>query len=167
MTGLASNLRHARAAIAYVKHQLPRGAGNRSDSPPDGRACVQSVRDSMVSTTYWIPHLAQRAIQVGCGNCGEQAAVAYVFLQQRGVLPLDYMNLYDPQGGAVHSFVVIEFAGADDSSSGWGESAVICDPWDDEQAYAASQIRSNMALWESGSSVRSLFRADALSSRSD
>lgn len=167
MTGLASNLQQARAAIAYVKRKLPRGAGNRPESPPDGAACVRSVRDGMPPMSYWVSHLAQHAIQAGCGNCGEQAAVAYVFLQQRGILPLDYMNLYDPQGVAVHSFVVIEFSGEGDSSSGWGENAVICDPWDEAQAYSASRIGSNMMLWESGSSVRSLFRADAVSSRSD
>jgi hypothetical protein len=158
MGGLSSNLQQAKAAVAYVKQKLPRGAGNRSDGSSDAKACLLWVRENMVCADDFVPHLAVRAEQMGCGNCGEQAAVAYMFLKKRGVRSLDYMNLNDPSGDAVHSFVVIGFQGAGATSSGWGESAVICDPWDGGQVYAAWKIDMNMSLWVSGSSVESLFR---------
>ena len=137
MGGLASNLQRAKAACAHVKRKLPRGAGNRPDGSSDAEACVLWVRENMVSAKDWVPHLASRAVQYGCGNCGEQAALAFMYLKQQGVRPLDYMNLYDPEGKAIHSFVAIEFEGEGEESSGWGTHAVICDPWDDSQSYPA------------------------------
>lgn len=160
MGGLSSNLQQAKAAIAHVKRKLPRGAGNRSDGSSDAAECVLWIRENMVSAAEWVPHLAARAEQMGCGNCGEQAAVAYMFLKKRGVRPLNYMNLNNPAGKAVHSFVVIAFEGDSETQSSWGENAVICDPWDDSQAYAAWKIGANMSLWVGGSTVESLFRRD-------
>ena len=155
MGGLSSNLQQAKAAVAYVRRKLPRGAGNRSDGSSDAAACVLWVRQNMVSAEDFVPHLAVRAEQTGCGNCGEQAAVAYMYLKKRGVQPLDYMNLNGPSGKAVHSFVVI---GYEQEPGTWGEHAVICDPWDDGQSYAAWKIDMNMTLWVSGSTVESLYR---------
>jgi hypothetical protein len=162
MSGLSYNLQIARRAIEYVRQQVPRGSGNQSDSPSDGRACVRFVRQTMVCAADFIPHLARRAVEVGCGNCGEQAAVAFMYLLGLGARPLDYMNLYNTDGAATHSFVVLDFAGdsGNGQSSGWGPSAVVCDPWDDGQAYAAWQIGQNMSLFRSGCTVRSLRRDD-------
>jgi hypothetical protein len=160
MGGLASNMQRAKEAVAHVRRKLPRGAGNRSDGSSDARACVLWVRENMVSAADWVPHLAQRAAQYGCGNCGEQAAVAFMYLKGRGVRSLDYMNLNNPNGTAIHSFIVIGFDADNGSSSGWGDGAVVCDPWDEGQAYAAWKIKMNMSLWASGSSVESLFRED-------
>ena len=160
MSGMSANIDRAKKAIAYVKSKLPRGAGNRSDGASDAKDCVLWVRENMVSAEYWVPHLAQRATQAGCGNCGEQAAIAFVILQKRGVRPLDYVNLNNPEGRAVHSFVMIGFEGTQSDSSGWGTEAVICDPWDDGQAYAAWKIHMNMSLWVGGSTIETLFRWD-------
>src|SRR5580692_10984464 len=125
MSGLSDNLQSAKRAVAYVQQQLPRGSGNQSDSPTDGRACVRYVRSTMVCTADFIPHLAARAVEVGCGNCGEQAAVAFMYLLGLGVRSLDYMNLSDGAGTPIHSFVVIAFTPAGDgASSGWGPDAV-------------------------------------------
>ncbi|MFO1351574.1 MAG: hypothetical protein U1F68_13260 [Gammaproteobacteria bacterium] len=160
MSGLNLNLQMAQEAIGFVQRNLPRGAGNRPDGSPDAAACVTFLRSTMLSTDNFIPHLARRALQNGCGNCGEQAAVAYMFLLQRGCQPLDYMNLYNPGGQAVHSFVVVDFAASGEGqSSTWGKDAVVCDPWDDAQAYPAWQIGQKMSLYAPGSTVRSLFRA--------
>ena len=71
MGGLSSNLQQAKAAVAYVKQKLPRGAGNRSDGSSDAKACVLWVRENMVCADDFVPHLAVRAEQIGCGNCGD------------------------------------------------------------------------------------------------
>jgi hypothetical protein len=158
MGGLSSNLQWAKRACAYVKRNLPRGAGNRPDGSSDAAACVLWVRENTVCAEDFIPHLAERAIQNGCGNCGEQAAVAFVYLKRQGVRPLDYMNLNNPQGRAIHSFVTIGFVGQGEESSGWGPHAVVCDPWDDSQAYAAWKIEMSMTLFVGSCSVETLFR---------
>jgi hypothetical protein len=159
MGGLALHLQMAQEAIAYVQRQLPRGAGNRADGASDAAACVEYGRSTMLSTGNFIPHLAQRARQNGCGNCGEQAAVAYMYLLNHGCRPLDYMYLHDPAGPAVHSFVILALAAAGEgNASGWGAEAVICDPWDEGQAYPAWQIGQKMSLFVPGSTVRSYRR---------
>jgi hypothetical protein len=155
--GLSYNLRIAADANAYVGHVMTIGAGNKPDSQPDADACVAFIRSTMLCTDNFIPHLADRAIANGCGNCGEQAAIAFEFLRSRGVSPVDYMNLYNADGRAVHSFVVIDFSDGGDSCS-WGADAVICDPWDSSQAYPAGQISQKMSLFGSGSTVKSLRR---------
>ena len=158
MGGLSSNLQWAKKACAHVKRKLPRGAGNRPDGSSDAAACVLWVRENMVDAADWVPHLASRAEQYGCGNCGEQAAVAFMYLKRNGVRSLDYMNLNDPQGEAIHSFVVIGFQGEGEETSGWGPHAVICDPHDNGQSYAAWQIEMCMTLFVGSCSVESLFR---------
>jgi hypothetical protein len=149
----------AEEAVAYVSKKLWRGAGNRPDSPPDGGACVAYGRSTMVSTSNFIPHLAQRAIADACGNCGEQAAVAYMFLLRRGARPLDYMYLNNSGGTPIHSFVLMAFTpDGEDEASGWGKDAVVCDPWDDGQAYPAWQIAQKMSLFVSGCTATSYRR---------
>src|SRR5262249_35157709 len=96
MSGLSYNLQMSKKAVAYVQQKLPRGSGNQSTSPSDGAACVKYTRSTMVCTADFIPELAERAKQTQCGNCGEQAAVAFMYLSGLGVRPIDYMNLYDP-----------------------------------------------------------------------
>jgi len=155
-SGLCYNLQVAQKAVDHVRRQLPRGSGNQNDSPSDGAACVTHVRDTMVSTADFIPHLARRASEVGCGNCGEQAAVACMYLLGLRVRSLDYMNLYSADGTAIRSFVVIDFTPeGDGNSSGWGSEAVVCDPWDCNHVYPAYQIGQKMALYRNGCTVRS------------
>ena len=92
---VTSNLRYARDAITYVQKKLYRGAANQPDSTEDGKACVDYIRGSYLSAnpSVKIPYVAQQAEAAGCGNCGEQAAVAFVYLNRRGINPLAYMNL--------------------------------------------------------------------------
>jgi hypothetical protein len=156
---LAENLRFAQDACAYVASKMTIGSGNQPDSSPDADACVAFIRSTMVSTDNFIPHLAARAIANGCGNCGEQAAIAFEFLRSKGVSPVDYMNLNDPNGTAIHSFVVISFS-SDGNASSWGSDAVICDPWDSSQSYPATQIAQQMSLWQTGSSVVTIRREE-------
>ncbi|MGH9593962.1 MAG: hypothetical protein ACRD5L_12790, partial [Bryobacteraceae bacterium] len=63
----------------------------------------------------------------GCGNCGEQSALAFVYLRDRRIHPLDWIQV----NNFSHAFVVL---GRDaDSDIGdyntWGRSSVYCDPW--------------------------------------
>ena len=65
----------------------------------------------------------------GNGNCMEQSAIAFGYLYQKGVKPVDYM-MFEADGWD-HGWLVIGRAeGSDPADLGtWGPDAVWCDPW--------------------------------------
>jgi hypothetical protein len=65
----------------------------------------------------------------GAGNCGELAAIAFSYLEDEGVRPLDYMVFTSPAYD--HVWVVIGRAAGSSvrDLSTWGEDALWCDPW--------------------------------------
>jgi hypothetical protein len=73
----------------------------------------------------------------GCGNCGEQSAIAFVYLRGLKTFPLDWMEVDDFK----HAFVIIGRARGSDTHNfaTWGEDAVICDPWRDVVATVKSE----------------------------
>jgi hypothetical protein len=73
----------------------------------------------------------------GCGNCGEQSAIAFMFLKKQNTFPLDWMHVNDYE----HAFVIIGRQRGSSASNPltWGEVAVICDPWRDVVATVKSQ----------------------------
>lgn len=81
---------------------------------------------------------AQGAELYGCGNCGEQSAIAFVYLRRQKTFPLDWMEVNNYQ----HAFVIIGRAARSDTRnpSTWGDDAVICDPWRDVVASVKSQM---------------------------
>lgn len=91
---------------------------------------------------------ASNAVTLGCGNCEEQAMLAFIYLRDKGIYPLDILhkpNFLLKFGG--HAFVVI--GRNEDSSSNtatWGESAVVVDPHGEEKAFPASQIGQYSSL---------------------
>jgi hypothetical protein len=152
-------------AVAYVKEKL-RG-GSQTDFfdviSTGGRAlwCVERARAQArargwSSVAEQIEVMAATAEANGCGNCGEQAAVAFMFLKRWPVAPIDFVHLQEKD----HDFVVI---GATDSNSpyitDWGLEAVICDPWDGK-AYPIRHIYDRM--YNSGGKVRSMYRIASL-----
>ena len=66
---------------------------------------------------------------MGCGNCAEQSALAFVQLRDAWrVSPLDWMQV----GNWKHGFVVIgRIAETTDSAriETWNTEATVCDPW--------------------------------------
>jgi len=100
---------------------------------------------AMVDTwAHWARHF-------GCGNCGEQSAMAFVYLRDiKGIRPLEWMQI----GDFVHGFVVInrDAATKEADASTWNASAVVCDPY---KADAGSV--SNFA-WLRGAPIKVLYR---------
>ena len=85
-----------------------------------------------------IRQVANDSIKWGVGNCGEQAAISFTELYNRGVRPLDYMWLTNRK----HAFVVIgRKSDSGEDPSAWGDEAVICDPWNND----AYQLMPEMA----------------------
>jgi hypothetical protein len=69
--------------------------------------------------------MANNAKKNACGNCGENSVLAFMFLYDMGVRPIDRMGVDKD-----HAFVVIgrKTGDANDFKS-WGPDAAVCDPW--------------------------------------
>jgi hypothetical protein len=69
--------------------------------------------------------IANNAKKNACGNCGENSILAFMFLYDMGVRPLDRMGVDKD-----HAFVVIgRKAGDVNDFKSWGDDAAVCDPW--------------------------------------
>ena len=124
-------------AVLYVRRKLTLGAGNKvidllSSAGASG-LCVSAQRSV---TTKWNTQTMEKYLRLTagaaegarCGNCQEQSAVAFTYLLDRGVRPIDWMALQDPGD---HAFVVVgrHSRTFETDPSSWGASAVVCDPW--------------------------------------
>jgi hypothetical protein len=157
MSKLKYNLSAATIANQYVKSKMTIGASNKLRVDfPIAWACSGSAintgdmrkqvdKDIMaglpsIKTRHPIKleHQVQRLIMeksaaaaeaYGCGNCGEQSAIAFVFLRRQKTFPLDWMEVNDYQ----HAFVIIGRRRGSDVTDyrTWGDEAVVCDPWRD------------------------------------
>ncbi|WP_435235035.1 hypothetical protein ACR30L_14905 [Psychromonas sp. PT13] len=136
MTTNARNLGIAQQAITYVESKMTIGADNKwSDkfaslfAAETSGSCVARIRKSPYPSPRLeqLREMARRALIAGCGNCGEQAAIAFFWLHDRKVAPLEYMT----RTNADHAFVVIgrKLDSSFDKPLEWGENCIICDPW--------------------------------------
>ena len=149
--GLQVNLSRARLAVDRVRSKMTVGAANKfgdiARSLGSALLCVPASRSVDIAVPRgpvpaWLREAAAKADHVGCGNCGEQAALAFMDLHSRfHTRPLDYMA----RTNADHAFVVIGRARGSriDDHTTWGDDAVVCDPWDNK-AYAAREIPTKM-----------------------
>jgi hypothetical protein len=83
---------------------------------------------------------ANWAASYGCGNCGEQSAVAFVQLRDIWkIFPIDFMQTNDLS----HAFVVLGRIGITNPAAmaTWNAEAVVCDPYYGEAIEAASCAR--------------------------
>ncbi len=144
------NLHWAESAIDFVKSKLKLGAGNKGidvlRSSGQSRICVYNLREKRKQTPLkpigeQIRIDAETAIKAGCGNCAEQARIAFVFLDDQGVRPIE-LFWFSNNKDYDHEFVVIERLenSKEDDPYDWGPNAVICDPWLGK-AYLASWAR--------------------------
>jgi hypothetical protein len=77
----------------------------------------------------YIEYCAEVAEQTHAGNCGEHAAVAFVYLknQIKEARPIDFMDYV----GKNHNFVILNRPEniPIDRFEEWSKEAVVCDPW--------------------------------------
>ena len=149
----------AAQTVKYVKSKMDIGTSNKflpNLGGPAGVLCVAESRQMMVkdlkeqapsvkrtgqdpmkatleSWAYW-------ATEYGCGNCGEQSAIA--FIQLRDIwktFPLDWMH-WD---GLAHAFVILGRIGITNPAdvATWNDESVVCDPYYGEAMPASSYSR--------------------------
>lgn len=143
--------------VSQVQAKLPRGAANKPDSSQDSIECVGRMRkvtykELIAAGAFYklvsdIKTIADNALRRQCGNCGEQAAIAFMMLLEKKVEPIDYM--FCAGEGDDHSFVVIGRREDSDvrkyNAQTWGPDAVVCDPWMGK-AYPCGEMQTNLAL---------------------
>lgn len=150
---LERNMFFAKEAVAHARLALTLGATNKWKdllrTRGESMICVVASRGVEIAGEAeggipWLRAVAAKAEHVGCGNCGENAAIAFMYLFERGIRPLDFMSGGDPVD---HAFVLIgrPRSGAASDPKSWGTEAVICDPWhEDGGAYLASEFLTRM-----------------------
>jgi hypothetical protein len=161
--GYNENLVWAQKAVAFVKANVPFGASNKTDNwkqlwetanrRDNGKAQMSAYEDNLItngknlsvhaSRELMIANIAATTMRMKAGNCGEQAAVAFIFLRDNNVFPIDYIE--KPPGWfglGSHAFVVIgRLSGSDPNKiEGWGPDAVVCDPHQEQKAFPAADI---------------------------
>ncbi len=155
----------ASIANEYVKKKMTIGASNKMRWDfPKAWACsgslintgamrkhVDRLMDEALSQEYYTTEMegaikyqriyleksAEAAQAYGCGNCGEQSAIAFVYLRQLKTFPIDWMQVNDYE----HAFVIIGRALGSEPTDylTWGPDAVVCDPWRDVVATVKSE----------------------------
>lgn len=147
---------YAKDLVVKVRGLLDIGAANQPTSGPAQRDCVVRTRkftgpDIQFKGAFFrsvgdIRQIAEHAIRGRCGNCGENAAIAFIKCIEDKVEPLDYMECAGPDDD--HAFLVI---GRREGSSpnrydaaSWGPDAVVCDPWMNK-AYPCSEMSIHLS----------------------
>jgi hypothetical protein len=146
----------ARDVLTKVRGMLDIGASNQQGSGPAQRDCVGRARKftaphlQFKGSFFWsvgdIREIADRATMSRCGNCGENAAIAFIQCVDGKIEPLDYMECAGPDDD--HAFLVIgRREGSDPSrynATSWGPDAVVCDPWMNK-VYPCSEMGIHLA----------------------
>jgi hypothetical protein len=90
--------------------------------PEADREIVANPSATMLDRYRIIANIARHN---ACGNCGENSILAFIYLYDVGVRPIDRMSVDKD-----HAFVVIGRQAGDASDwKTWGDAAVLCDPW--------------------------------------
>ena len=87
------------------------------------------------SGKLWVQQVADAAKRAKVGNCQEHAAVAAIFLRDRGVRPVEYVVLMK-NGRYKHAFVVVGReanqynGGVPRDPHSWKGPVIVCDAWE-------------------------------------
>lgn len=106
---------------------------------------------------------AKASKKAGYGNCEEKAAIAYFFLRDRGIRPIELMasggSLENPSDS--HQFVVIGRKKDEDvdNPDAWTEAAV-CDPWDNS-VYEPSALPNKLIAFGYIDTINPCVREDS------
>ncbi len=149
-----------REAVAYVKSKVKAGAANNPFKLQKSVAGQLRAMDALLKTRRGEDQtmeakfvnpadglrvaqaVAENAERYGGGNCGEQSAVALIFLRRKAVFPVDWVQFKDKD----HAFVIIgrsaagKYAPEDIPSLPWFADAVICDAYWNKCAYWSDVI---------------------------
>jgi hypothetical protein len=158
MMSISQYLREAQAAVKFVQAHMTFGADNKlADKIRTGGAnhwAIENMRADaesfMNDGNSWIAFKEEAnkvdvrawlAKHYGAGNCMEQSALAYVYLRDRKIAPLDWCRFDIRRKN--HAFVILGAAAEIrlNNFAEWTRGAVLCDPWDGYAGEACYIIR--------------------------
>lgn len=135
-------------AIEHVKHKvryrgLNTGGGwirNPAEVPQKFSARIKSLRlgaarsaeyGGVFDAELYINEMAKLAVDSQTGNCSELSALAFLYLRDNGIRPIEYYGVI--RGGWDHAFVVLnrDTNIAVPNFADWSYQAVCCDPLKD------------------------------------
>lgn len=169
---ISTYLAHAKAVLAQVGARMNSGTGTDNKfwhnfkTGPFGAmvnkmaiwevarqedAYLKAMKKDRNDVGAVIEARAQAAQTMAAGNCGEQAALAFWYLQQRGVRPLDFVHFTDRD----HAFVVLgsRVNITPNNFVQWSVDSVVCDPWG-----GRAEVAGMLVLRYSSTKIESLYR---------
>jgi hypothetical protein len=154
---LLNNLRWAKAAVSYARMFVPY-LGNK---PLDILVTAGGSWLGNRIARYRFEHdgkkyatmlascreKAESAKNSGSGNCGEVSAIAFIYLYDSMIRPIDWMEVK----GGDHNFVLIGRKSQNPANKDtWGEPCAVSDPWQ-KISRAASLMKPVDLLCSGGS----------------
>ena len=138
---LDRNLTAAKTTVSYVRTVLDFGSDNKFLNNVSNLLInklalskAREMQDKIMKDSpnrdwaTYIEAMAMTAKLMGAGNCGENAAVAFVHLRDvLRILPIDYYMYNNFE----HAFVIVGRRADTDPTdyNTWNREAAICDPW--------------------------------------
>ena len=142
-------------ANSYVQSKMKLGAANNYLNPNmwfnevETKSCVLQARAEISSmykgkTVSIIEYTLKKAAileNTGCGNCHEQASLAFAWLIKNRVGPIEIMHF----SNADHVFCVLNrsILTKVENPDQWNEDSVYCDPWRNTVTLGRDMARSN------------------------
>jgi hypothetical protein len=156
---IKNHLMWSEAALSYVRRYMTIGASNKIvdviGSLGESKSCVAKLKSEYASGrnfANWhdaVAECARLGRLRGCGNCGEQSAIAYMFFWDNAMQPVDWIKVNDVD----HNFTLLGCAkGAGSDKSRWGRRCVVVDPWNGT-CYPGSEIARNRNSGETYTSL--------------
>lgn len=156
---LKNHLMWGEATLSYVRRYMTIGASNKPvdllASFGESYFCVDKLKSDYASGPSFknwhdaVAECARLGRARGCGNCGEQSAIAYMFLWNNGMLPVDWIKV----NGVDHNFTLLGCRrGAGSDKTRWGSRCVVVDPWNGT-CYPGAEIGRNRDKGETYTSL--------------
>ncbi|MBB3899601.1 hypothetical protein [Roseococcus suduntuyensis] len=171
----------AQGAYDYVKARIHLGASNKILNPSgwvdaNGRPinsptqnvvtmCVNSLRSEWLAATGAPETTALRRLlaradmaeKAGCGNCGEQASLAFAWLMRHRATPLEFMTIINGD----HAFCVLNRDRTTNPSDPdqWNDASVYIDPWRSLLSPGREMSQRNRISWMHLGTVKYSFQS--------
>jgi hypothetical protein len=115
-------------AVGAVRANVDARMKLRRRLDPNARNPANELNARPEDWKAYIDEMAFEARSMGAGNCGEQAALAFKYLEERGIRPLDYVAI---RTHGDHAFVVLGSTVPiqPNNFADWSVEGVVCDAW--------------------------------------
>lgn len=114
-------------AVDKGRENIDTRMGMRKKLDPNARNPATELNASRQDWRAYIDEMAFEARTMGAGNCGEQAALAFKYLEEHGIRPLDYVSFMTRD----HAIVILGSTVPirQNNFADWSVEGVVCDPW--------------------------------------